>query len=138
MPIAHGLFDVKLLPLPSDAAREGIAFGRLSLDKQFHPGHDGGLEATGKGEMLSALTGMQGSAGYVAIEFVTGTLAGRTGTFALQHSGTMDRGAATLSVTVVPDSGTDGLTGLTGRMHIIVEGGKHLYEFEYQFADTAV
>ncbi len=134
MPLAHGPFEVKLQALPTEAAREGIAFGRLSIDKQFLPGHDGGLAATAKGEMLSALTGIQGSAGYVAIEFVTGTLAGRSGTFALQHSGTMDRGVATLSVTVVPDSGTDGLQGLRGFMRIIVDGGKHLYEFEYELA----
>ena len=74
---------------------------------------------------------MEGSAGYVALEQVTGTLHGRTGTFYLQHSGTMDRGAPTLSVTVVPDSGTGALTGLTGRMNIIIEAGAHPYEFDY-------
>ena len=132
MPIAHGPFEVKLEALPTDAAREGIAFGRLSIDKRFMPGHDGGLEATSKGEMLSALTPVQGSAGYVAIEFVTGTLAGRSGTFALQHSGRMDRGQASLSVTVVPDSGTDGLQGLRGQMKIVVDAGQHLYEFDYE------
>ncbi len=121
MPIAHGPFEVKLQALPTDAAREGIAFGRLSIDKRFMPGHDGGLEATSKGEMLSALTPVQGSAGYVAIEFVTGTLAGR-----------MDRGQASLSVTVVPDSGTDGLQGLRGQMKIVVDAGQHLYEFDYE------
>ena len=132
MPLAHGPFEVKLQALPTEAAREGIAFGRLSIDKQFLPGHDGGLAATAKGEMLSALTGIQGSAGYVAIEFVTGTLAGRSGTFALQHSGTMDRGVATLSVTVVPDSGTEALTGLKGRMDIVIEPGRHSYVFDYE------
>ncbi len=125
---ASGLFEVVLKPLPSEAAREGVAFGRLSLDKQFH----GDLEGTSKGEMLSAMTAVKGSAGYVAIEFFTGTLHGRSGTFALQHSGTMDRGQPTLSVSVVPDSGTGELTGLTGRMDIIIEAGKHSYGFVYE------
>jgi hypothetical protein len=125
---AVGPFEVALKPLPSNAAREGVAFGRMSIDKQFH----GDLEATSEGEMLSALTSVKGSAGYVAIEFVTGTLHGRSGRFAMQHSGTMDRGRPSLSVTVVPDSGTDELAGLTGRMEIIIESGKHSYVFEYE------
>lgn len=120
---ATGTFEVKLAPQSTDAA----GLGRMSIDKQFH----GDLEAASKGEMLSAMTETKGSAGYVAMEKVTGALHGRTGTFVLQHNGTMNRGAASLSVTVVPDSGTDKLVGLSGTMTIKVEGGKHSYEFEY-------
>jgi hypothetical protein len=120
---ATGTFEVKLAPLATDAA----GLGRMSIDKQFH----GDLEASSKGEMLSAMSEVKGSAGYVAIERVTGTLGGRKGSFVLQHSGTMNRGAASLSVTVVPDSGTGELAGLSGKMAILIEGGKHSYEFEY-------
>ena len=126
---ATGPFEVKLAPQPTDAP----ALGRLSIDKQFH----GDLEATSKGEMLSAMTETKGSAGYVAMERVTGALHGRKGTFVLQHSGTMNRGVATLSVTVVPDSGTDQLVGLSGKMAIKIEGGKHSYEFEYTLPEAA-
>jgi hypothetical protein len=118
---ASGTFDVKLTPA------EDSTFGRMSIDKQFH----GDLEGTSKGEMLSAATSVQGSAGYVAIERVTGSLKGRSGTFVFQHSGTMTRGALTLSVTVIPDSGTGQLTGLTGRMAINIVDGKHFYDFDY-------
>jgi len=105
---------------------EGATLGRMSIDKQFH----GGLEASSTGEMLSAITSVKGSAGYVAIERVTGTLAGRNGTYTLQHSGAMTRGAQQLTITVVPDSGTG---GLTGRMAIRIEtGGKHFYGFDYE------
>jgi hypothetical protein len=101
--------------------------GRLALDKQFH----GDLEATSKGQMLAAGTEVKGSAGYVAMERVTGTLHGRSGTFALQHSGIMNRGVPQLMITVVPDSGTGQLTGLTGTMTINIVDEKHSYEFEY-------
>jgi hypothetical protein len=124
---AAGTFDVNLAPQPlADTAADAM-LARLSLDKQFH----GGLEGTSRGEMLSAGTAVKGSAGYVAIERVTGTLNGRKGSFVLQHSGTMNRGVPHLSVTVVPDSGTDGLAGLTGTMTIDITGGKHAYVFEY-------
>jgi len=125
---ATGTFEVKITPQPETPgdATHGVS-GRMSIDKQFH----GDLEAVSKGTMLTAMTAMKGSAGYVAIEHVTGTLAGRTGTFALQHSGTMTRGVPELSVTVVPDSGTEELVGLAGKMTITIEGGKHSYEFEY-------
>lgn len=126
---ATGPFDVKLTPQSSDAMPEGTTLGRMSLDKQFH----GDLEAVSKGEMLTAMTSVKGSAGYVAIERVTGTLGGRKGTFTLQHSGTMARGAQQLTVTVVPDSGTGDLAGLTGSMAIRIEaGGKHFYDFDYE------
>ncbi|MGE0354566.1 MAG: DUF3224 domain-containing protein [Gemmatimonadales bacterium] len=120
---AKGTFEVTLTPQPAD----GTALARMVIDKRFH----GDLEAVSQGQMLSAMGTVQGSAGYVAMEVVRGTLHGRQGSFVLQHTGTMNRGAPELGVTVVPDSGTDDLTGLTGRMRIIIEGGRHSYEFEY-------
>jgi hypothetical protein len=126
---ARGAFDVKTIPQPAD--EEGVAIGRLLLDKQFH----GDLEATSKGQMLAVRTGVANSAGYVAMEQVTGTLLGRTGSFALQHSGTMNRGEQELLITVVPDSGTAELAGLMGTMMIIIEGGKHSYDFESSLDD---
>jgi hypothetical protein len=129
---ATGTFEVKLNPQQLADKTADATLGRLSIDKQFH----GGLEAVSKGEMLSAGTSVKGSAGYVAIERVSGTLQGRSGTFVLQHSGIMTRGAAQLSVTVVPDSGTDQLTGLAGTMTINVVDGKHFYDFEYTIAET--
>jgi hypothetical protein len=123
---ARGDFEVKLAP--QSAADAPI--GRMSLDKQFH----GDLEAASKGEMLAFMTSIKGSAGYVAMEQVTGALSGRSGTFVLQHTGTMSRGDQQQSVTVVPDSGTDELKGLTGKMTIIIANGKHSYEFDYEIA----
>lgn len=128
---ARGPFEVKLAPLAlSDVAAE-TGFGRLSLDKVYR----GDLEATSTGEMLSAMGTVQGSAGYVALERVSGSLHGRSGTFALQHSGTMARGASALSVTVVPDSGTGQLEGITGTMEIVITGKAHSYVFEYTLPD---
>jgi hypothetical protein len=124
MPRAAGTFEVKLTPQPSGAV------GRMSIDKQYH----GELEASSQGEMLTAMTAVKGSAGYVAIEKVNGTLAGRAGSFTLMHTGTMTRGEPKLSVTVVPDSGTQDLAGLTGNLNIIIADGKHSYEFDYEFA----
>jgi Ni,Fe-hydrogenase I small subunit len=120
---AHGDFEVKLVP---QSAADAL-IGRMSIDKQFH----GDLEATSKGEMLAFMTSIKGSAGYVAMEQVTGALNGRSGTFVLQYSGTMARGDQQQSVTVVPDSGTDGLKGLAGKMTIIIANGKHSYDFDY-------
>jgi hypothetical protein len=125
---ATGTFEVKLTPQATDAA----GLGRMAIDKQFH----GDLEAVSKGEMLSAMTEVKGSAGYVAMERVTGRLGERSGSFVLQHSGSMDRGAASLAVTVVPDSGTGQLAGLAGKMAIVIEGGKHSYEFEYTLPEA--
>lgn len=124
---ASGTFDVKASPQPQDEKVGDPTVGRMSLDKQFH----GDLEATSKGQMLVMGTEVQGSAGYVAMERVIGTLHGHKGTFALQHTGTMNRGKPTLSVTVVPDSGTGELVGLAGKMTINIVDGKHLWEFEY-------
>lgn len=128
---ARGTFDVKLNPQPVYENAEGAMLGRLSIDKTFR----GDLEATSKGEMLSAGTSVKGSAGYVAIERVVGTLAGRPGTFVLQHSGTMERGTPRLSVTVVPDSGTGELTGLAGTMSITIASGAHSYDFDGTLPD---
>jgi len=128
---AEGTFEVKLVPLDEDKA-EGATLGRMSINKQFH----GDLEATSKGEMLSATTSVKGSAGYVAIERVTGALAGRKGSFVLQHTGTMNRGAPTLTVSVVPDSGTNELAGLMGTLAIIIADGKPSYDFEYSIPET--
>ena len=125
---ASGSFDVKLNPQPPDDS----ALGRLTIDKTFR----GDLEGTSKGQMLAASTDVPGSAGYVALERVTGTLHGRSGTFVLQHTGTMTRGDAELSVTVVPDSGTGQLTGLTGRMTIDIVEKKHFYKFDYTIPDS--
>jgi len=129
---ATGTFEVKLNPQKLADGAADSTLGRLSIDKQFH----GDLEAVSTGEMLSAGTSVKGSAGYVAIERVSGTLQGRSGAFALQHSGTMTRGAAQLSVTVVPDSGTDQLAGLAGQMTINIVDGKHFYDFDYTIAET--
>ena len=124
-----GEFQVRLLPLDCYAkGSEGINFGRMSIDKTFF----GALDALSKGEMLSAMTPTKGSAGYVAIEQVIGSLSGKKGSFVLQHFGTMNRGKDSLVLEVVPDSGSGELTGLSGKMHIEVEGGKHLYVFEYE------
>ena len=125
---ASGTFEVKLTPQPADSGAPAV--GRMSIDKQFH----GDLEATSKGQMLAAVTSVKGSAGYVAIEQVTGSLRGRSGTFVLQHSGTMTRGTPQQIVSVVPDSGTGELVGLTGTMTITIADGKHSYDFEYTLA----
>jgi len=122
---ATGTFEVKIEP---QTDREVPMLGRLTIDKQFH----GDLEATTQGQMLSAGTSIPNSAGYVAIERAEGSLHGKKGSFVLQHSGTMNRGEATLIVTVVPDSGTDELVGLSGTLSITNDGGKHSYEFEYE------
>jgi len=127
---ANGTFEVKITPQPTDDKDSGL--GRMSIDKQFH----GDLEGTSKGEMLTGMTNVKGSAGYVAMEKVRGTLQGKRGTFILQHTGTMDRGAAQLSVTVVPDSGTDELVGVSGTLTIKVVDGKHFYDFEYAIAKS--
>jgi Protein of unknown function (DUF3224) len=128
---ASGTFDVKITP--QDDKGEDASLGRMAIDKQFH----GDLEATSHGQMLTAGTGAKGSSGgYVAIEKVSGTLHGRSGTFVLQHSGTMTRGTPKLSLTVVPDSGTGQLVGLAGAMSIKIADGKHSYEFDYTLAEA--
>jgi hypothetical protein len=126
---AAGPFEVKLTPQPP---AEDAAVGRLTLDKAFH----GDLEATSKGQMLAFGSSVKGSAGYVAMEQVTGTLHGKHGTFVLQHSGVMTRGDGHLAISVVPDSGTGDLAGLSGTMNINVAGGKHSYIFDYSITDA--
>jgi hypothetical protein len=124
---ARGTFEVKLNPQPPDDKAEGSTLGRMSIEKQFH----GDFEGTSTGQMLTAMTDVKGSAGYVAIERVTGTLHGRSGSFVLQHSSTLSKGTPQQSITVVPDSGTGQLIGLSGKMTITIADGKHSYDFEY-------
>ena len=127
---ATGTFEITMTP---ETQGEAGGPGVLRLDKRYA----GDLEAASVGRMIALRTEVEGSAGYVAIERVTGTLGGRSGGFGLQHSGTLDRGAPTLSVTVIPDSGTDGLIGLAGSMTIERLEGQHSYRLEYNLADSA-
>jgi uncharacterized protein DUF3224 len=124
---ASGTFDVKLAPIGEPDKADGLTLGRYTLDKQYH----GDLEASAKGTMLTAGTEVKGSAGYVAIERVTGALKGHKGSFVLQHNGTLTRGTPQQNIVVVPDSGTGQLTGLTGKLTVIIESGSHSYEFDY-------
>jgi hypothetical protein len=131
MILANGTFEVQLSPLPQYNQAVDAKLARMSIDKQFH----GDLEGTSQGEMLSAGTEVKGSAGYVAIERINGLLHGRSGSFVLQHNATMNRGAPELNIIVVPDSGTGELTGLSGKMRIIIADGRHSYEFDYTLPD---
>jgi hypothetical protein len=124
---ASGIFDVKLLPQALADSASDPTLGRMTIAKTF----SGDLQGTSKGEMLTAMTPVQGSAGYVAIELVSGTLQGRRGTFVLHHMGTMNRGALQLTITVVPDSGTGDLVGLAGTLDIKITDGKHFYTLDY-------
>jgi hypothetical protein len=124
---ASGPFEVKLAPSGEADKAEGSTLGSYTLEKQYH----GDLEASAKGTMLTAGTDVKGSAGYVAIERVTGALKGHKGSFVLQHNGTLTRGTPQQNIIVVPDSGTGELTGLTGKLTVIIESGKHSYEFDY-------
>jgi hypothetical protein len=126
--VARGTFEVKLQPLAFEGTEPLWKLGRMTIDKVIV----GDLVATTRGQMLSAMTETRGSAGYVAIEVVTGSLHGKRGSFVLQHNGIMNRGTPTQSVVVVPDSGTEELAGLDGEFKIILEGGIHRYEFSYQ------
>lgn len=130
---ATGTFEVEIIPLDSYSdGTEGNQLGRMSIDKTF----TGDLKAKSKGEMLSAMTSTKGSAGYVAIEQVSGTLNGREGSFVLQHFGIMDKGNDRLVLEVVPDSGTGELSGISGSMSIIIDDGKHFYAFEYKLGEV--
>jgi hypothetical protein len=128
---ATGTFEVETKPQGEQDAAGGVTLGRMSLDKHFH----GDLEAVGKGEMLTALTGVAGSAGYVAIERVTGRLYGRKGSFVFQHTGSMNRGDQQLSISVVPDSGAEQLTGISGEFTLNIVNGKHYYAFDYSLPE---
>lgn len=131
--LANGPFEVKLNPESLSAVAENSGLGRMSLNKQFQ----GDLEAVSHGEMLAFRSSVQGSAGYVAMETVQGVLGGRQGSFVLQHSSTMTRGEPKQSITVVPDSGTGELLGLSGSMIIHIDNGLHSYSFDYELPDAA-
>jgi hypothetical protein len=131
--VISGTFEVAMKPLETYATgSDGVTLGRMSIDKTF----SGGLSAVSKGEMLSARTPVPGSAGYVAIEQVTGELEGKRGSFVLQHYGLMSAGNSLLTLEVVPGSGTGELTGLTGKMNIRIENGQHYYDFEYEIREA--
>ncbi|WP_020567989.1 DUF3224 domain-containing protein [Neolewinella persica] len=124
-----GPFSVTMKPLDTYASpSDGASLGRMSIDKEF----SGPLEGTSQGEMLTGMSLVKGSAGYVAIEKVKGSLAGKTGTFVLQHFGIMSGTESRLILEVIPDSGTEELTGLTGKMEINNENGQHSYVFDYE------
>lgn len=129
---ARGTFTVTLQPLPAHDAADGSMLGRMSLDKEY----SGGLAATAVGEMLTAMTPVRGSAAYVAVERVTGTLDGRAGSFVLQHSGTMAGGAQRLTIEIVPDSGTGDLAGIRGSLAIDIADGVHHYTLAYTLSAT--
>src|SRR5688572_14921498 len=128
MPLVSGSFEIQMERQPPYDTGEGAELGRTSIKKQF----EGGLEATSTAEMLTAVSDVPGSAGYVAIERVSGMLEGLSGSFVLLHSGTMTRGAPRLSVSVVPDSGSGELQGISGAMTIDIVEGRHLYTFHYE------
>jgi hypothetical protein len=124
---ASGTFDVKIIPQKDEGVGDAT-IARMSIDKQYH----GDLEGTGLGQMLAGMAAeVKDSGAYVAIERVRGTLQGRTGSFAVHHRGVMTRGAQDLTIIIVPDSGTEGLTGITGAMTIDIRDGKHFYGLDY-------
>jgi hypothetical protein len=130
---ARGTFDVKVTPQPTDDPAAG-PFGRLFLDKRF----DGDLEGVSRGQMLAAETGVAGSGAYVAFELVNGTLQGKQGSFILQHKGTMRQGNYAMDITVVPDSGTGELLGISGAMRILIKGSDHSYELDYSLDGATI
>ena len=131
---AEGPFEVKMNPLPADGGSEAVALGRMALDKRYR----GDLEATSIGQMLALHGDEKGSAGYVAIERISGSLQGRSGSFAAQHFGLMDRGGKTLRIDIIPDSGRGELVGIRGHMDIRIEsGGAHFYMIDYTLPDDA-
>jgi len=130
---ARGEFDVRMAPVSLAGPAEDAMFGRFSIEKEYR----GDLVGTGRGQMLTAMTGVEGSAAYVAIERVTGVLEGREGSFALQHRGESNRGKQDLYVNVVPDSGTGLLAGITGVLQIISEGKEHRYDLAYKLPPSS-
>lgn len=124
---ARGTFEVSMTPASAEGEAQDASLGRFILDKQFH----GDLEATSRGQMLTAATTVPTSAGYVAIERVVGTLAGRSGAFTLQHTGLMTHGAPELTIIITPDSGADQLAGLEGSLTITNDAGAHSYDLAY-------
>ena len=130
---ATGTFEVKVAPQPADEQAQAAGIARMSLDKEWQ----GGLTGVSKGEMLSTGSGSKGSSGgYVALEQFTGTLDGRSGSFVMQHNGTMTRGTPQLTISVVPDSGTGQLVGIAGKLSITIADGKHSYDFEYRLPES--
>jgi len=127
---ARGEFEVQLTPAGTEDKAEGSTLGRMSIQKQYH----GDLEGSARGEMLTAGTAVKGSAVYVAVERVTGVLGGRRGSFVLHHRGIMTRGQPKLEISVVPDSGTGELAGISGTLTVEITGGKHFYDLEYALA----
>lgn len=124
---AKGTFDVKVVPITTVDSIDTGGFGRLALDKKFH----GDLTGTSVGQMVASGDAKSGSGAYVALEKVTGTLNGRSGSFVLMHNGTMTPKAMELRIVVVPESGTGELAGLEGTFKIVIEGKQHFWEFEY-------
>lgn len=129
---ARGTFVVSITPQSSDGTPEDTVLGRMSIAKTF----SGDIAGTSTGEMLTAMTGTKGSAVYVAVERVRGSIGGREGAFALHHQGISDRGEQQLSIMVVPDSGSGALTGLTGSMSLVIANGVHSYELTYRLPDA--
>jgi Protein of unknown function (DUF3224) len=129
IPVMHarGTFDVQVVPLPADAYADGTSMGRMSIDKQLH----GDLTGTGKGQMLTGMGSVKGSAAYSAMERITGTVNGQRGSFMLQHTGIVSGGSQSLVITIVPDSGTEQLSGISGTFTIVVEGKQHSYDLAY-------
>ena len=130
MPICRGTFEVNMEPEPPFLEQDGVTLNRNAVRKEF----SGGMAGTSEAQMLAAFTGTPGSAGYVAIEHFTGSVDGKPGSFVLQHNGVMDKGDARLTVTIVPDSGTGELAGISGTMVIDNAGGQHSYVLDYEFA----
>jgi hypothetical protein len=131
MPRVSGSFSVTVVPQAADDGVGDPAIGRMALAKTF----DGPLSGSARGQMLATRTDTPGSAGYVALDRFEGSLDGRTGGFSLQHSGSMDRGKPTLSIQIIPDSGTGALQGLRGSLGIRIEGGAHFYDLDYSLPD---
>lgn len=128
---AKGEFEVTRIPQEELEIGEGATIGHSRFDKRFR----GGLQATSVVHMLALMTPVQGSGAYVAVERIEGALDGRSGSFFVQHNGIMDRGEPSLDITVIPDSGTDQLTGLRGRMRIDIADGRHAYNFDYEIRE---
>ena len=130
MTTARGPFDVKIEPDTPYVEQDGLTLNRNVVSKEY----SGDMVGTAEAQMIAAMTGTPGSAGYVAIEHFTGSVAGKTGSFVLQHSGVMDRGDAQLTVIIVPGSGTGELAGISGTMEIDNDEGRHSYVLYYEQA----
>ena len=132
MPIARGPMEVNIDAEPPFLEQEGLKLNRNTVRKEF----SGDMVGTSEAQMIAAFTGTPGSAGYVAIEYFTGSVDGKLGSFVLQHSGLMNRGDAQLAVTIVPDSGAGELTGISGTLEIDNDDGQHSYVLHYEQAGS--